>query len=100
MTDSALMDADCIHGVVWFECPECVAEQWFEKVGGVEWCAIHQGIWDECAEHYTPEGDAVCDMWVDGESACIAVPLYLKSDASFGEAEANDPVFDPGPLTP
>lgn len=23
MTDSYLMDADCIHGVVWHECREC-----------------------------------------------------------------------------
>lgn len=23
MTDGPLMDADCIHGVVWFDCEEC-----------------------------------------------------------------------------
>lgn len=23
MTDANLMDADCIHGVVWWECQEC-----------------------------------------------------------------------------
>ena len=23
MTDSNLMDANCIHGVVWYECEEC-----------------------------------------------------------------------------
>ena len=26
MTDSHLMDADCIHGVVWFECATCLHE--------------------------------------------------------------------------
>lgn len=23
MTDGYLMDADCVHGVVWYECPDC-----------------------------------------------------------------------------
>ena len=23
MTDAYLMEADCIHGIVWFECDEC-----------------------------------------------------------------------------
>lgn len=23
MTDAALMDAECIHGKVWYECSEC-----------------------------------------------------------------------------
>lgn len=23
MTDARLMDADCIHGVTWYECEEC-----------------------------------------------------------------------------
>lgn len=23
MTDASLMDANCIHGVVWFECKKC-----------------------------------------------------------------------------
>jgi hypothetical protein len=23
MTDSNLMDANCIHGIVWYECIEC-----------------------------------------------------------------------------
>jgi hypothetical protein len=26
MTDSHLMDADCVHGNVWYECPLCDAE--------------------------------------------------------------------------
>jgi len=26
MTDAYLMDADCIHGNVWYECPECFDE--------------------------------------------------------------------------
>lgn len=25
MTDANLMDADCIHGNTWWECPECDA---------------------------------------------------------------------------
>lgn len=23
MTDASLMEADCIHGVVWYDCTEC-----------------------------------------------------------------------------
>lgn len=23
MTDGSLMDADCVHGVVWWDCDEC-----------------------------------------------------------------------------
>lgn len=23
MTDAALMDADCVHGVPWYECDQC-----------------------------------------------------------------------------
>jgi hypothetical protein len=23
MTDAQLMDANCIHGIVWYECEEC-----------------------------------------------------------------------------
>lgn len=23
MTDAYLMDADCIHGIVWYDCREC-----------------------------------------------------------------------------
>lgn len=26
MTDSHLMDADCVHGVVWYECIDCEAD--------------------------------------------------------------------------
>jgi hypothetical protein len=26
MTDANLMDADCIHGVVWYECKQCEEE--------------------------------------------------------------------------
>lgn len=25
MTDANLMDADCVHGNTWWECPECDA---------------------------------------------------------------------------
>jgi len=88
MTDAALMDADCIHGGVWFECTECAAQDQYEKVGGIEWCAVHQGVWDECSEHYTSEGDAVCDMWFVGGSTCIAVPLYLKCTGTTGKDAA------------
>jgi len=26
MTDGWLMDAECVHGVVWYECEECAAD--------------------------------------------------------------------------
>lgn len=26
MTDANLMDADCIHGVVWWDCAECAKD--------------------------------------------------------------------------
>ena len=26
MTDGYLMDADCIHGNAWYDCPECWAD--------------------------------------------------------------------------
>jgi hypothetical protein len=34
MTDSFLMDADCIHGNVWFECDECTKDinDYFSKL--------------------------------------------------------------------
>lgn len=25
MTDARLMEADCIHGIVWYECADCCA---------------------------------------------------------------------------
>ena len=27
MTDANLMDADCVHGQVWYECSQCQADQ-------------------------------------------------------------------------
>jgi hypothetical protein len=27
MTDANLMEANCVHGVVWYECKECSAQQ-------------------------------------------------------------------------
>jgi len=32
MTDAALMDAECIHGVVWYECLECIPEDQPEEI--------------------------------------------------------------------
>ena len=31
MTDSWLMDSECIHGVVWYECEECFKDQPLEN---------------------------------------------------------------------
>lgn len=33
MTDANLMDADCLHGVVWYECKQCEEEDRAEGFG-------------------------------------------------------------------
>lgn len=39
MTDPQLMDADCIHGVAWYECRRCESERWTVVEGGtaIKW---------------------------------------------------------------
>ncbi len=40
MTDGWLMDADCIHGEVWFECGRCCApEHPSEPLAAAQGCA-------------------------------------------------------------
>lgn len=35
MTDAKLMDADCIHGVAWYECKVCEREMNDDLMGGL-----------------------------------------------------------------
>lgn len=35
MTDADLMDADCIHGIAWYECKECELAMNTDLMGGL-----------------------------------------------------------------
>lgn len=41
MTDAYLMEADCIHGLVWFECKECSQPE------GEDWFDVQIGAWED-----------------------------------------------------
>lgn len=48
MTDASLMEADCIHGNIWYECDQC------EFVGGEEDITQTEGMW---ADEFTDRGE-------------------------------------------
>ena len=68
MTDLDVMEADCIHGLVWYECKECIPDaepiEVMKEVLGIQYCKAHGGIMvegdDERCKYEEMESDADC----------------------------------------
>lgn len=59
----------------------------YEQVGGVEWCPVHAGLYDEINEDHA----GACDQADSITADCERVPLYRKSTEASGD--------EPGPVT-
>lgn len=79
MSDASLMEADCIHGKVWFECEECTRGL---KRSGVYYCLEHCGIANE-------DDLSMCDFYER------AAPWELDEDTEPEDCRFVNLYFDP-----
>lgn len=50
----------------------------YVEVGGIEWCTVHSGVVDECANVKDVDGTTACDMYDPCDGACDIVQLFYK----------------------